>query len=51
MDWAKREWQCEFQDSLLLSLADHLDFAIARHQQGIEVPNHPLHLEVKRIYP
>jgi len=47
---ASKLLNCEFQNSLLLTLADHINFAIERKATGIEIDN-PLHWDVLEIYP
>lgn len=37
--------------SLILPIADHLAFAIARAREGIHLDQHPLHWEVSQLYP
>ncbi|MCO6551192.1 MAG: PRD domain-containing protein [Gilliamella sp.] len=38
------------QDSIYISLTDHIHFAIERHQQGFDIPNGFL-WEIKKFYP
>lgn len=40
----------KMHDSLLFTLADHLNFSIERFNTGLEIRN-PLYYEVKRLYP
>lgn len=38
------------QDSIYISLTDHIHFAIERHKQGLDIPNNFL-WEIKKFYP
>lgn len=38
------------QDSIYISLTDHINFAIERHKQGFDIPNGFL-WEIKKLYP
>ena len=40
----------KLQDSIYISLTDHIHFAIERHQQGFDIPNGFL-WEIKKFYP
>ncbi|VVM34471.1 CAT RNA binding domain-containing protein [Terribacillus sp. AE2B 122] len=45
----ERMLDMKFSDALLITLADHIQFAIERHNKDILVKN-PLHWEVKKLY-
>lgn len=45
-----RELNLEFNPDILLALSDHINFAIQRQNDGIEMRN-PLQWEIKHLYP
>ncbi|MBS4177733.1 BglG family transcription antiterminator LicT [Lederbergia citrea] len=49
IDMASRELQTELNDSLYLSLSDHIHFAITRTKNGLPIKN-PLMWEVQKFY-
>ncbi len=50
IDYAKSIVGEKLQDSIYISLTDHIHFAILRHQQGCDIPNGFL-WEIKKFYP
>lgn len=40
----------DLQDTLFIALSDHINFAVLRHQKGMEIKN-PLLWEIRRFYP
>ncbi|WP_054749910.1 BglG family transcription antiterminator LicT [Lacticaseibacillus thailandensis] len=44
-----QQLQTQFNDNMLIALADHIHFAVYRHQHGIDIKNEVL-WEIKRIY-
>ena len=49
VDVATKKLQTDLNDSLYLSLADHIDFAISRTKHGLPIKN-PLAWEVQKFY-
>lgn len=49
VDIATKELHTDLNDSLYLSLADHIDFAITRTKEGLQIKN-PLAWEVRKFY-
>lgn len=49
IDYAKSELGQKLQDSIYISLTDHIHFAIERHKQGFDIPNGFL-WETKKLY-
>ena len=47
---AKEFMESKLQDSIYISLTDHIHFAIERHKQGFDIPNGFL-WEIKKFYP
>ena len=47
---AKECMESKLQDSIYISLTDHIHFAIERHKQGFDIPNGFL-WEIKKFYP
>ena len=47
---AKEFMDSKLQDSIYISLTDHIHFAIERHKQGFDIPNSFL-WEIKKFYP
>ena len=47
---AKEFMDSKLQDSIYISLTDHIHFAIERHKQGFDIPNGFL-WEIKKFYP
>lgn len=47
---AKQFMEGKLQDSIYISLTDHIHFAIERHKQGFDIPNNFL-WETKKLYP
>ena len=47
---AKACMESKLQDSIYISLTDHIHFAIERHKQGFDIPNGFL-WEIKKFYP
>ncbi|MCX8642392.1 MULTISPECIES: BglG family transcription antiterminator LicT [unclassified Gilliamella] len=47
---AKQFIEGKLQDSIYISLTDHIHFAIERHKQGFDIPNSFL-WEIKKLYP
>ena len=47
---AKEFMESKLQDSIYISLTDHIHFAIERHKQGFDIPNSFL-WEIKKFYP
>lgn len=47
---AKSQLDGKLQDSIYISLTDHIHFAIERHKQGFDIPNGFL-WEIKKLYP
>lgn len=47
---AKQVLNGKLQDSIYISLTDHIHFAIERHKQGFDIPNSFL-WETKKLYP
>ena len=50
VDLAAMQLECKLSPNLPLTLADHIQFAIERRHEGIDIDN-PLAGEVKLIYP
>lgn len=50
IEHAKTVLEGKLQDSIYISLTDHINFAIERHKQGFDIPNSFL-WEIKKIYP
>ena len=50
VDLAKMELECKLNPNLVVTLADHIQFAIERRREGIDVQN-PLQNEVAFVYP
>lgn len=50
VDLAKMELDCKLNPNLVVTLADHIQFAIERRREGIDVQN-PLQNEVAFVYP
>lgn len=50
VDLAKMELECKLNPNLVVTLADHIQFAIERRKEGIDVTN-PLSSEVAFVYP
>lgn len=50
LDVAKKNLEYDVHNTLVISLSDHLDYAIKRSQEGL-VFTHPLHWEIQRVYP
>ena len=40
----------KLNDSILLTLADHIHFALDRFKKGVDVQN-PLHWDIRHLYP
>lgn len=49
IQYAKKELDVNFKDSVYLALTDHISFAIARYQQGLTIKN-ALLWEIKKLY-
>ena len=49
IQFAKKELQTKLNDNLIVTLSDHIQFALERSDEGIEL-NHPLHWEIKQVY-
>lgn len=47
---AEEKLQQSFQSNLYITIADHLSFALERHEKGLDIKN-PLSYEVKKFYP
>lgn len=50
INYAKQKLEGKLQDSIYISLTDHIHFAIERHKQGFDIPNNFL-WEIKKFYP
>lgn len=50
INYAKQFLEGKLQDSIYISLTDHIHFAIERHKQGFDIPNSFL-WETKKLYP
>jgi len=50
INYAKNNLSSVLQDSIYISLTDHINFAIERHKQGFDIPNGFL-WEIKKLYP
>ncbi|QIQ21679.1 BglG family transcription antiterminator LicT [Zophobihabitans entericus] len=50
INYAKETLGEKLQDSIYISLTDHIHFAIERHKQGFDIPNGFL-WEIKKLYP
>lgn len=49
IQYAQAILNCQFHDSVYISLTDHIHFAIERHRKGQQIKN-ALLLEIKRLY-
>jgi len=50
INYAKKQLGGKLQDSIYISLTDHIYFAIERHKQGFDIPNNFI-WEIKKFYP
>jgi beta-glucoside operon transcriptional antiterminator len=50
VDLARMELECKLNPNLPFTLADHIQFAIQRHKEGVDISN-PLASEVSYVYP
>ncbi|WP_125582565.1 PRD domain-containing protein [Lacticaseibacillus suibinensis] len=50
VNYGKRRLPHELNQNIIITLTDHLDYAIARARDGFSTPN-PLNWDIKRFYP
>lgn len=50
IDYAKSILEGKLHDNIYISLTDHINFAVERHKQGLDIPNSFL-WEIKKLYP